>query len=142
MANQTGTIRVLAEGKLTFQTKTGGFALVYCLNIGIDPPDVVKTDPCARLECWLGNSIRFSPFHTTDPTALPQQKALEMIGKALQTQYEGLQSNLPVIIKLPLNPHNNAGPMQNQSRSNCRRSKKNMFKFTSPNKTRSSFISL
>ena len=46
-----------------FQTKTGGFALVYCLNIGIDPPDVIKTDPCARLECWLGNKSSISSPH-------------------------------------------------------------------------------
>lgn len=34
--------------------KTVSVALVLCLNIGVDPPDVVKTDPCARLECWIG----------------------------------------------------------------------------------------
>ena len=25
-----------------------------CLNVGVDPPDLVKTEPCARLECWFG----------------------------------------------------------------------------------------
>jgi len=34
--------------------KTWSVALVLCLNIGVDPPDVVKTDPCARKECWIG----------------------------------------------------------------------------------------
>lgn len=34
--------------------KTVSVALVLCLNIGVDPPDLVKTDPCARLECWFG----------------------------------------------------------------------------------------
>ncbi len=34
--------------------KTVSVALVLCLNIGVDPPDIVKTDPCARLECWIG----------------------------------------------------------------------------------------
>ena len=47
--------------------KTVSVALVLCLNIGVDPPDVVKTDPCARLECWIGefsSLIRFnSQFH-------------------------------------------------------------------------------
>ena len=36
------------------KTKTVGVALVVCLNIGVDPPDVIKTSPCARLECWIG----------------------------------------------------------------------------------------
>ena len=39
------------------QMKTVSVALVLCLNIGVDPPDVVKTDPCARLECWIGKTI-------------------------------------------------------------------------------------
>lgn len=34
--------------------KTVSVALVLCLNVGVDPPDVVKTQPCARLECWIG----------------------------------------------------------------------------------------
>ena len=36
--------------------KTVSVALVLCLNVGVDPPDVVKTQPCARLECWIGKS--------------------------------------------------------------------------------------
>lgn len=39
---------------LSFQMKTVSVALVLCLNVGVDPPDVVKTTPCARLECWIG----------------------------------------------------------------------------------------
>lgn len=39
---------------LCFQMKTVSVALVLCLNVGVDPPDVVKTTPCARLECWIG----------------------------------------------------------------------------------------
>ena len=34
--------------------KTVSVALVLCLNVGVDPPDVIKTSPCARLECWMG----------------------------------------------------------------------------------------
>jgi len=37
-----------------FQMKTVSVALVLCLNVGVDPPDVLKTSPCARLECWIG----------------------------------------------------------------------------------------
>lgn len=36
--------------------KTVSVALVLCLNVGVDPPDVVKTQPCARLECWIGKT--------------------------------------------------------------------------------------
>lgn len=59
--------------------KTSSVALVVCLNIGVDPPDVIKISPCARLECWV------------DPLAMPSQKALETIGKNLQAQYERWQ---------------------------------------------------
>ena len=31
--------------------KTVSVALVTCLNVGVDPPDVVKTYRCARKEC-------------------------------------------------------------------------------------------
>ncbi|KAK4392361.1 Regulatory-associated protein of TOR 1 [Sesamum angolense] len=33
--------------------KTGCVALVLCLNISVDPPDVIKISPCARMECWI-----------------------------------------------------------------------------------------
>ena len=33
--------------------KTVSVALVICLNVGVDPPDVTKTQPCARVECWI-----------------------------------------------------------------------------------------
>ncbi|XP_018566383.1 regulatory-associated protein of mTOR isoform X2 [Anoplophora glabripennis] len=59
--------------------KTVSVALVLCLNVGVDPPDVVKTQPCARLECWI------------DPMQMSSTKALEKIGQTLQTQYERWQ---------------------------------------------------
>ncbi len=40
--------------KCMLQMKTWSVALVLCLNIGVDPPDTVKTNPCARMECWIG----------------------------------------------------------------------------------------
>ena len=58
--------------------KTVSAALAVCLNIGVEPPDQLKTTPGAKLEAW------------TDPTMPPIQKALENIGKALQAQYETL----------------------------------------------------
>lgn len=44
------------------QMKTVSVALVLCLNVGVDPPDVVKTQPCARLECWIGKLDCNSPI--------------------------------------------------------------------------------
>ena len=37
--------------------KTVSVALVLCLNVGVDPPDVIKTRPCSRLECWKGKEL-------------------------------------------------------------------------------------
>lgn len=62
------------------RSKTVSGALVLCLNIGVDPPDVVKTHPAAAMECW------------TDPAIATQSnsKIMELIGKKLQNQYEVL----------------------------------------------------
>ncbi|EDO47933.1 predicted protein [Nematostella vectensis] len=59
--------------------KTVSVALVLCLNVGVDPPDIVKTSPCARLECWI------------DPLSVTPHKALETVGNKLQEQYERWQ---------------------------------------------------
>ncbi|KAJ9100485.1 hypothetical protein QFC21_003524 [Naganishia friedmannii] len=64
--------------RLRSRLKTFAAALVLCLNLGVDPPDIVKTTPCAKLECWV------------DPAPLPANKALEGIGRNLQQQYETL----------------------------------------------------
>ncbi|EMD32619.1 hypothetical protein CERSUDRAFT_87930 [Gelatoporia subvermispora B] len=63
--------------------KTSHAALVLCLNIDIDPPDVIKTQPCANLESWV------------DPHTMPSHKALEIIGTNLQHQFEGLNPKIP-----------------------------------------------
>ena len=52
-----------------------------CLNLGVDPPDIIKTNPCARLEAWV------DPTVTNDP-----KRAIEQIGKQLQSQYEVLST--------------------------------------------------
>lgn len=59
--------------------KTVSAALLLCLNLGVDPPDVIKTQPCARVESWV------DPMNFQD-----SKKAIEQIGKNLQTQYETL----------------------------------------------------
>jgi len=65
--------------RLKDRMKTVSVALILCLNVGVDPPDVVKTQPCARMECWI------------DPLSMSPQKALEAIGSNLQKQYERWQ---------------------------------------------------
>lgn len=60
--------------------QTVSVALVLCLNIGTDPPDVVRTEPCARKQCWF------------DPRSTSKAKALETIGNNLQQQYERWQA--------------------------------------------------
>lgn len=59
--------------------KTINAMLMLCLNLGVDPPDVMKTYPCAKLEAWC------DPSTFTDT-----KKAIETIGKNLQSQYEAL----------------------------------------------------
>src|ERR1700709_441329 len=66
------------DWRMKDRLKTVSAALAICLNIGVDPPDVIKTKPCAKLEAWI------------DPESLMGSKALESIGKNLQTQYESL----------------------------------------------------
>lgn len=67
------------EWRVKSRMKTGYVALVLAMNIGIDPPNLIKTSPCARIECWI------------DPTAKPANESLHLIGKALQSQYERWQ---------------------------------------------------
>ncbi|EIW73629.1 WD-repeat protein mip1 [Tremella mesenterica] len=66
------------QWRLKTRLKTVNAGLFICLNIGVDPPDIVKTNPCAKLECW------------TDPTALPSSKAIEAIGRNLASQFDTL----------------------------------------------------
>jgi len=60
--------------------RTAGVAIVLCLNIGTDPPDIVKPINSARKECWL------------DPFSQGKEKMLTEIGNALQRQYEKWQA--------------------------------------------------
>jgi regulator-associated protein of mTOR len=56
--------------RLRSRLKTVNAGLFLCLNIGVDPPDIVKTNPCAKTECWV------------DPSTLPSTKAIEAIGRS------------------------------------------------------------
>ncbi|KAG9242892.1 raptor N-terminal caspase like domain-containing protein [Calycina marina] len=68
----------LHDWRMKDRLKTVSAALAICLNIGVEPPDQLKTAPGAKLEAWC------------DPNLPTTQKALEQIGRALQTQYETL----------------------------------------------------
>ncbi|VDI31721.1 Hypothetical predicted protein, partial [Mytilus galloprovincialis] len=48
-----GSKKVTQTWRMKERMKTVSVALVLCLNVGVDPPDIVKTSPCARLECWI-----------------------------------------------------------------------------------------
>lgn len=48
---------ILIMELIYFQMKTVSVALVLCLNVGVDPPDVVKIQPCARVESWIGITL-------------------------------------------------------------------------------------
>ncbi|ELR12837.1 regulatory-associated protein of mTOR, putative [Acanthamoeba castellanii str. Neff] len=62
----------VAKWRMKQRMKTVSVALVCCLNIGVDPPDVMKPSPY--------------------PFSQSSAKALEQIGKNLQQQYERWQS--------------------------------------------------
>uniref|UniRef100_A0A6B2KWT6 Raptor N-terminal CASPase-like domain-containing protein n=1 Tax=Arcella intermedia TaxID=1963864 RepID=A0A6B2KWT6_9EUKA len=75
----TKNLRKVVQWRMKDRMKTQTVGLTLCLNIGVDPPDIIKTNPSARLECWI------------DPFSMPVQKALDSIGKALSVQYERWQ---------------------------------------------------
>ena len=72
---------VVSDWRQRDRCKTIVAALMLCLNIGVDPPDIVKTQPTAKLECWIDPG---------PPQGSGNTKLMETIGKALQTQYETL----------------------------------------------------
>ncbi|KAF2643093.1 WD repeat-containing protein-like protein mip1 [Massarina eburnea CBS 473.64] len=83
----------LQEWRMRDRLKTVSAVLALCLNIGVDPPDVIKTNPCAKEECWVDPTVTSqTPGHTP----------MNQIGKALQTQYE--QLSIRTRYKLMLDP--------------------------------------
>ncbi|KAI0476188.1 raptor N-terminal caspase like domain-containing protein [Xylariaceae sp. FL0804] len=68
----------IEDWRMRDRLKTVSAALAVCLNIGVEPPDQLKTNPGAKLEAWQ------------DPFVPPATKALETIGKSLQAQYENI----------------------------------------------------
>jgi regulator-associated protein of mTOR len=83
------------EWRMKDRLKTVSALLAVCLNVGVDPPDVIKTDPCARLECWVDPK-------PTEGTSQHPNNSNTLIGKNLQTQYENL--SLRTRYKVVLDP--------------------------------------
>eukprot|EP01036_Dinobryon_divergens_P047626 gene47626-63858_t len=81
-----------ATWRLVDRMKVSGVALVLCLNVGIDPPDVFRPSPCARRECWF------------DPLSVQKQKALDTIGNALHEHYKKCQPKAAYMLSLDPTP--------------------------------------
>lgn len=81
----------ITDWKVIKGQKTVSAIIVLCLNLGVDPPDIMKTYPCAKLESWC------DPQNFSDT-----KKAIESIGKNLQNQYETI--SLRTKYKLSLDP--------------------------------------
>lgn len=67
---------IIAGWRLKFRLKTLCGGLVICLNLGVDPPDLIRPQPSAHVQCWLDPSL---PAFT--------KEGLENIGKHLLNQY-------------------------------------------------------
>ena len=63
------------------RSKTSHVLLLLCLNVGVDPPDVLRVEPCAKLECWTDPVVAQSKMLT---------KGSEVIGDLLISQYKQL----------------------------------------------------
>ena len=87
---------LVADWRMRDRLKTVAATLALCLNVGVDPPDVIKTNPCARLECWVDPL----PPEASHSTATNSSNA--QIGKNLQAQYESL--SVRTRYKLVLDP--------------------------------------
>ncbi|CAK1358784.1 WD repeat-containing protein mip1 [Cercospora beticola] len=74
---------MVTEWRMKDRLKTVSALLSVCLNVGVDPPDVIKTNPCARLECWVDPVPQDSTNQNSNNTNA-------QIGKNLQSQYENL----------------------------------------------------
>ncbi|CAI5979772.1 unnamed protein product [Closterium sp. NIES-65] len=92
----SGDSGLVSKWRMKDRMKTSSVAIVLCLNIGVDPPDVIKISPCARVECWI------------DPFSMQAQKALDTIGKNLQAQYERWQPKARYKVR-QLGSHNGGG---------------------------------
>jgi Raptor N-terminal CASPase like domain len=73
--NLTNSSPIIPDWRCKDRMKTVGIGLVLALNIGTDPPDVYKPNPCAVLQTWL------------DPRSVSRSHAKEWVADRLEHQY-------------------------------------------------------
>ncbi|KEG14191.1 regulatory associated protein of mTOR [Trypanosoma grayi] len=71
---------VLLERPARQKVKSIQAILILCLNIGSDPPDYPRIEPCARLECWTDP-------HVAQMAYFAAEGASESIAETLEQQY-------------------------------------------------------
>ncbi|TKA67577.1 hypothetical protein B0A55_10183, partial [Friedmanniomyces simplex] len=76
---------IVSDWRMKDRLKTTSAILAVCLNVGVDPPDVIKTNPCAKLECWVDP---IPPDSSSNQQS--SNNSNTQIGKNLQSQYENL----------------------------------------------------
>ncbi|CAN8063241.1 unnamed protein product [Agarophyton chilense] len=72
-------IRALKPWRFTDRIRTVNGVLILCLNIGVDPPNISRLSPCARLEAW------------TEPNLQNPTDSMQQISTTLKRQFESLQ---------------------------------------------------
>jgi hypothetical protein len=82
-----GQMRVIKDPsswRLRERMKTVAMTLILCLNVGVDPPDVVRIKPYAQRECWI------------DPSTFPNREvAVREVGRRLKAQFADLSKQTP-----------------------------------------------
>ena len=75
----------VSRWRMKERMKTTSVALVMCLNIGVDPPDVLKISPCARAECWI-NPLAMQPREGSGGDRQGTAGAVRAVAAARQVQ--------------------------------------------------------
>lgn len=71
---------IVPDWRLRDRMKTVGVGLILAVNVGTDPPDVVKPHPCAVLQCWIDPTQQ--QYHHSS-----RDQVQELIGERLEAQY-------------------------------------------------------
>jgi len=98
-------ILVTPDWRIRDRMKTVGIGLILCLNVGTEPPDVVKPYPCAVLQCWM------------NPNVGSRAKNRDAIGDRLEQQYAKWQ--LARSTARPLKKRRAADPTVEDVRTLC-----------------------